>query len=202
MLYKIVVARYNENIEWLTPELHNCIIYNKGEPLHMNEIQLPNVGRESETYLRYIITNYHALPDIVVFTQARISDHKGSDDVNYLIRIKNEANQYKKSTNYITHYQSEHYSYWDKEWNLIQGEYYLPDNYKTKMLFIDWFIANIGEFPTPIKIYANGIFAVKKEQILNKPIEYYQKLLLEVNHHINPSEGHFLERSWYYIFER
>lgn len=44
--YKIVVARYNENIEWLQSEMDNCIIYNKGDPLHIqNEILLDNVGR-------------------------------------------------------------------------------------------------------------------------------------------------------------
>ena len=78
MSYKIVVARYNENIEWLNNEKLNCIFYNKGKQLNIdNEVILPNVGRESETYLHYIITNYDDLPDVVVFTQARISDHKG-----------------------------------------------------------------------------------------------------------------------------
>ena len=28
MQYKIVVARYNENINWLKNEMNNCIIYN------------------------------------------------------------------------------------------------------------------------------------------------------------------------------
>ncbi len=28
--YKIIVARYNENINWLKDEMNNCIIYNKG----------------------------------------------------------------------------------------------------------------------------------------------------------------------------
>ena len=37
-----------------------------------------------------------------------------------------------------------------------------------------------------------GIFAVKKEYIINKPLEYYKKLILEVNHNINSTEGHFL----------
>jgi len=56
------------------------------------------------------------------------------------------------------------------------------------------------DYPNPINIYQNALFAVKKELILNKPLEYYKKLILEVNHHINPTEGHFFERSWYYIF--
>ena len=105
MSYKIIVARYNENIDWLNSEMANCIIYNKGNTLNIeNEIPLENLGRESETYLHYIITNYDNLPQVVVFTQANISDHKGSNDVNYLINIKNEALNYSKSNNFVKFY--------------------------------------------------------------------------------------------------
>lgn len=205
MSYKIIVARYNENIEWLIDEMENCIIYNKGNKLNIkNEIILENVGRESETYLQYIIRNYDNLPDVIVFTQAKISDHKGKDDVNYLIKIKNEALYNSKSQNFIVHHETSHHMCcWDKEWNLINGTYYLYHNYKNnnRVTFIEWFKSNINiNYPNPIQIYCNAIFSIRKEYIINKPVEYYKKLLLEVNHHIDPSEGHFFERSWYYIF--
>jgi len=35
MSYKIIVARYNEDIEWLNSEKENCIIYNKGNKLNI-----------------------------------------------------------------------------------------------------------------------------------------------------------------------
>jgi hypothetical protein len=204
MSYKIIVARYNENIEWLNPEMSNCIIYNKGNTLNLcNEIRLENVGRESETYLHYIITNYDNLPDVVVFTQARIKDHTGSDDIRSLIKLKNKALCNSKSENFITHNDVTRNMHWRKDWNLRRDGYYLKDNYKnnTPILFIEWFKHNIDtNYPNPIRIYRNAIFAVKKENITNKPIEYYKRLILEVNHHINPTEGHFFERSWYYIF--
>lgn len=204
MSYKIVVARYNENIEWLKSDMSNCIIYNKGNKLNIyNEILLKNVGRESETYLHYIITNYYNLPDVVVFTQARISDHKGINDINYLIKIKNEALTYSKSRDILTHYDLGENIHFDKEWNLRKDGYYLRDNYKNNkpITFLEWFKRNIDKnYPNPIYIYINGIFAVKKENIINKPIEYYKRLIEEVNHHINSTEGHFFERSWFYIF--
>jgi hypothetical protein len=204
MSYKIIVARYNENIEWLNDEMSNCIIYNKGDKLDIkNEIVLENVGRESETYLQYIITNYDNLPDVVVFTQARISDHKGKDDVSYLINIKNQALSNSKSQNFFIHDDVGNSIHWDKNWNLREDGYYLKDNYKNNkpITFLEWFKENVNiNYPNPIKIYCNAIFAVKKENIINKPIEYYKRLILEVNHHINSTEGHFFERSWYYIF--
>jgi hypothetical protein len=219
MSYKIVVARYNEDINWLNTEMNNCIIYNKGEKLNIdNEIMLDNVGRESETYLHYIITNYDNLPEVVVFTQANIEDHIGSNDVNFLIRIKNEALIHSRSQNYITHFDVGKNIHWDATWNLrnnqsgrlksknivVKREYFLNDNYKNNkpITFIERYKTNINEnYPDPIYIYQSGLFAIRKEHILNKPIEYYKKLILEVNHHINSTEGHFFERSWYYIFE-
>jgi hypothetical protein len=204
MSYKIIVARYNENIEWLNSEMSNCIIYNKGNKLHIeNEINLENVGRESETYLHYIITNYDNLPDVVVFTQARISDHKGCDDINYLINIKNDALCNSKSQNFIIHYESGTCMDFDKTWNLRHNGYFLKDNYKNNIpiTFLEWFKTNIDiNYPNPIYVYSNAIFSIKKENIINKPIEYYKRLILEVNHNINSTEGHFFERSWYYIF--
>lgn len=206
--YKIIVARYNEDISWLKDEMENCIIYNKGEhSLNIdNEFMLDNLGRESETYLNYIIKNYNNLPNVVIFTQASISEHRGSNDINYLINLKNEALQNDKSHPNIIHYQKEYKSSWgawDKEWNVAGDLYYLSENYKNNLpiSFYKWFIQNIDiKYPNPICIYSNGIFAVRKEIILNKPIEYYQKLILNLNHNINPTEGHFFERSWFYIF--
>jgi hypothetical protein len=204
MSYKIIVARYNENIDWLNSEFKNCIIYNKGNKLNIdNEIMLDNVGRESDTYLNYIITNYNNLPDIIVFTQAKISDHRGSDDVNYLINLKNNAIEYSKSQSYSTCYATNQNSWCDKDWNYKNGNYYLENNYKDNkpIIFIDWFIRYIdNNYPNPIFIYTNGIFAIKKELILKRSLDYYKELINQINHHNDPAEGHFFERSWYYIF--
>ena len=209
MSYKIVVARYNEDIGWFKHEMDNCIIYNKGVPLNIqNEVLINNLGRESETYLQYIIANYDTLPDVVVFTQARISDHvKVHDKLGWLISLKNEALIHSTSQNFLVHddkVKTRNLD-WDKDWNLRHGKYYLQDNYKNNqpLIFIDWFTQHIGpNYSTPTKIYVNGLFAVKKELILANPIEYYKRLILELNHHINSTEGHFFERSWYYIFNK
>jgi hypothetical protein len=68
----LVVARYNEKLDWLkdVPKNINIIIYNKGlEDLTQTFIKLPNIGRESHTYLYHIITNYNNLADITIFSQ-------------------------------------------------------------------------------------------------------------------------------------
>ena len=202
--YKIIVARYNENMNWLKDEMNNCIIYNKGDKLNIdNEIILENKGCESETYLHYIITNYHNLPDVVVFTQGRISDHV-HNDIEYLTTIKKDAFLYGKSEARVIHTETSDNKdwQWNRDWNMICGSFERePYKNNTNISFYDWFITNIDEtYPNPIHIYCNGIFAVKKEKILKRSIDYYKKLILEVNYDVKPIEGHFFERSWYYIF--
>jgi hypothetical protein len=84
--YKIVIARYEEDISLARLMRHPYIrdfsvILNKGEPLdfdHPEVVSLPNepiFGRESDSYLHYIINNYDNLPDYVIFTQADPFDH-------------------------------------------------------------------------------------------------------------------------------
>lgn len=205
--YKIIVSRYNESIDWLNSEINNCIIYNKGEKLGINnEIMCKNVGRESETYLQYIINNYPNFPDIVVFTQANITDHRNGG-INYLLNIKEESHKLNlfKSYPLIFHLNKIHPNKrcWDEDWNLENNKWYLDKNYKNNkpILFKTWFQRHINNiYPNPIIIYPNGIFAVRKELILKHSLEYYKSLILEVNHHIDSTEGHFFERSWFYIF--
>lgn len=72
MSVECVIARYNEDISWIK-ELKNkkITIYNKGNNDIPNKfIKLPNIGRESHTYLTHIIKNYDNLADITIFTQA------------------------------------------------------------------------------------------------------------------------------------
>ena len=208
MSYKIVVARYNENIDWLNPVKKDCIFINKGEALELeNEILLPNLGRESESYLWYVINHYDKLPDIVAFTQGKISDHRYMFQPNYyecVLDTIRQAESKGKSNPYHTHGIDDPSI--NPQWNYSETEntYFLQDNYKnnTPVKFGEWFCKHIiPVYPDPIHVYWAAIFAVKKEYILKRPREYYEKLIQEVNHHVNSTEGHFFERSWYYIFE-
>ena len=82
----IVVSRYSENLDWINELLENTwickvIVYNKGsDDIHFDNekveiIKIPNIGREGETYLRYIIDNYDTLPARVWFTQGNPFEH-------------------------------------------------------------------------------------------------------------------------------
>jgi hypothetical protein len=57
---KVVIARYKEPIDWINNLSCDYIIYNKGDKIDesLNHIDVPNEGREAETYLRFIVDNY------------------------------------------------------------------------------------------------------------------------------------------------
>lgn len=74
---EIVVARYNENPDkWLSINDKNVkvTIYNKGDA-DDRFINIPNVGREAETWLRHIVENYDNLSDVTFFAQGDCSPH-------------------------------------------------------------------------------------------------------------------------------
>lgn len=83
----LVIARYNESLQWLYElpkdrDLH-ILIYNKGGDLDIDVKKIPNcvmkrspnVGREGETYLRYLTLEYGNFKDITVFTQGDPFEH-------------------------------------------------------------------------------------------------------------------------------
>ena len=203
MSLQIVVARFNENISWLNDKQTDIVIYNKGR-VAVNTIALPNVGREAHTYLYHIVNNYYTLADITVFTQAKIDDHGYSHNVDILKNLAENAKDkgyslnmkfFKRGTDYM-----------DPDFNLqirhlLIYIYNVREESVDKIVFIDWFKKYINpQYPDELTVYLNAIFAVSKEKIHTRPKEFYENLLTQVSNENAPIEAHFLERSWYYIF--
>ena len=235
--FQIVVARYCENVDWLTQHSRlaaNLLIYDKNDsgddnkdddhrspsspspspspPPPVAVVRLPNVGRESDTYLRYIIAHYSALPEVVVFTQANIEDHFPKKNcVFFLLRLLNEALVHGKSLPVCRYLHrpdrfDPHNYHFSPTFNYSARSrtFFLQDNYldNTPTMFETWFRTHIqSEYPNPISVYCHGLFAVRRELVLNRPLAFYERLLKQVSHHVNPAEGHFVERSWFYIFQ-
>lgn len=80
-MIRLVIARYNEPLHWvqrINPYMCPYIIYNKGSndiPSYYNYVNVPNDGREAETYLRYIIEHYDSLNGHIMFCQGNPFDH-------------------------------------------------------------------------------------------------------------------------------
>jgi hypothetical protein len=197
--FHIVCARYNEDIRWLLPYKHITIIYNKGsynEILNKFEsITLNNVGRESHTYLYHIITNYDNLSNKTIFFQGKINDHKildieeyfgendfiGKIDKLYINKLSSKIDHYGK---YLK----------DLNTNNMKLSNYTPLEFITNIIGID--INNIKES----KVVWGANFSVSKKLIHSKPKIFYENILRYIENHINPEEGHFIERCWYLIY--
>ena len=69
---EIVLAKYDESVEWANKykDKATVTVYDKSSSPVPGAITLPNVGRESHTYLHHIISRYDSLADWTVFSQA------------------------------------------------------------------------------------------------------------------------------------
>ncbi len=212
MTTKYIISRYDEKFGWLHPILQDCIFFNKGNKLGIpNEHLLPNIGRESETYLRFIIENYDDLPDCCVFSQGEIKDHMTirlyrQKPHLYLKQLSIEAlGNIPQTSDWRYHIRGndfQNHISWgiNPKINNQRGKG-TPNKKENHLIFKDWFQKNIKTLPKEeLFHYPFALFAVTKEQIEKHPKEYYENLIKEVNWDVNPIEGHYFERSWYYIF--
>lgn len=75
----VVVARYQENLNWIYNIKGDVAIYNKGEdfPWDFTRKDLDNYGREAETYVRSILDFYDQLSkyERICFVQGNPFDH-------------------------------------------------------------------------------------------------------------------------------
>ena len=197
MRMQIVVAHYNEDMTWLRPWQSSLKIYTKGGKLHKVQrafpnVQvetLPNVGRESHTYLTYIVRHYDDLPERVVFTQAKIGDHMNLGHFRACVESKDDVCGAR-----INHYFKGSFKL--AKWRGAQND----DSGMTLGDFFDRYVGGPrpGFMRHPWSMAA--IFSASREAILSKPRLYYEELLSLVQTP-NPEVGHFLERMWLCIMK-
>lgn len=194
-MISIVISKYNEDTSWIKKYINSykIFLYIKNENIvennthdNLNIEYLPNIGRESHTYLHHIIKNYNNLTDYILFTQGNYTDHVYSLD--YLInnKDKNLFDNHPFPNNFRLYYYIN---------DLIPN----PDNLNFREWFKKYVVKDYTEYVYNFYFKHGAIFCIKKENILSRPLEYYERLikLLDTN---NSEVGHFFERSWYYIF--
>ena len=214
----MLVARYNEDLNWLREEPFNkykYIVYNKGKNQQYYksdkfkyEIKLENVGREGHSYLQYIIDSYYDLSDFTFFLPG------STDSINKLERAKrlvreiessqttdlfgcilldksvNETYRYTIWTNYLATHEN------NKKLNS-------DDSMKPSLIqpYGKWFETRFNNQNIDSKCFTNNaLFGITKETILKKSKNYYQDLIKDLEGHHNPETGHYFERSWETIF--
>ena len=183
----IIVARYNENIEW-TKQFENVIIYNKGKKLDdsYNYVNLDNVGREGHTYYKYICDYYENLPEYMIFLQGRPFDH--SPNI-----IKN-INKYIKSP-----YLDVDFEFLSER--ILQSKLSGCRHHKglpLKKIYNKLFDEKREDMEF---IFGAGAqFIVSKKTVLKRPKEFYSKIVELLSHNRAPIEGYVIERFHKLIF--
>ena len=230
MTIELVISRFNEDISWIkkVPSSIKVTIYNKGKnDISFDSINLPNVGRESNTYLEHILRNYHQLATTTIFSQADPFDHSP-----YFLQLLNKINMYQKiqplsffynkdtppinirkllntskkgaiyveylNNNFIPCYPGYWYNH-DME-NLIT---IIQRKYKTKNI-VEYLKKKLNlsflseKYLLPVNYGA--LFAVNKEIILKHNQSFYSHLNNVLLNTYDFDMGYFYERLWLSIF--
>lgn len=210
---EVVVARYTEDVEWLSPIAPLVTMYNKGPediPDHIASqfkeiVCLPNVGRESHTYLYHILNRYDSLAPTTVFIQGRIQDHLPASQPiaphDFVTALGNEATLYGVSKN--AHPYTEYGVLSAIPSFSLQAYYANGVTPASRPSFGEWMetVVQVPMKPNEaIPWFRNALFAVRKERITRYPKTYYEKLLREVDGIVNPEAAHYFERAWHAIF--
>ena len=203
----IVIARYNEKLEWLSEEpfsKHKVLVYNKGVnedffPVE-NVVRLENVGRCDHTYLYHIVNHYDDLTDIIIFLPGSVNiKMEKSKTMVQKIDETQKAVFLSTPTN-----KSDLYHFKLDEWMASSPENNSINNESKLELarirpFGEWFQSKFGDYDMTHVSYG-GILSVSKKDVLQHPKSFYEDLLEELSHTSNPEVGHYVERSWQAIF--
>lgn len=181
----IVVAVYNENIDWIENlkdkriflYLKNSSRYEeiKNKFPYVNVEILDNIGRESHTYLYHICTHYYDLSDCVVFLQGNPFDHCPNilDLLTYSTTPKFFGNTHTCSGNGSPQHLG------------------LPVAKLYREIF--------GKIKVNFTFVAGAQFMIPDTTIIKHPLDFYKNLLNK--HYSENLLPWCMERYWNYIFE-
>jgi hypothetical protein len=167
-MVKVVISKYNENVEWIKKLKHPYIIYDKSSNPVAGSIPLKNVGREAETFLYHIISNYDNLDDVTVFLQANPFEHLqrlvgwraqlSESEINTVIEKMN--NEITDLSYFSTFYQV--------LYNDPDGTNECPTTRNCQVLF--------GQYYKYFTVSPGAQYIVPKKYILSRSLEFWKKL--------------------------
>ena len=204
---KVIIARYREDVSWADQLGYDYVVYDKGGNHDSSARNLPNIGREAQTYFTHIVREYDHLAAMNVFLQGDPFDHihdQGRATVEILrkeledvvdrmipfrglacFKLKCDAlgqpHDLRKSEN------EGRWAGWGKD--IPVGE-----------LFELFFAASMPE--QIIARAPTGNFCVTGERIRTRPKAFYEYALqvIEADPQDENNTGHALERLWQHVF--
>lgn len=176
---EVVVARYNEDIDWTNQLKYKVNIFNKNEKdAHLFGYNLPNVGREPHTFFTYIINNYDNLPEYVAFVQGNPFDHCNN--------ALNEINDFDFKTEFkplgvLTRLTMEY-----------EGINEQVQNFSQKVGF---------NITYPIYMVPGAQYIVSRRLIKNNSIDFYKRILNTLDTELYPQGSLDVEKTLFQIYK-
>ena len=192
MNFVVVVAKYKENVDWITNSDLPHIVYNKDKDNNNPTfISLPNIGREAHTYLYYIVNNYHNLPKYVFFSEGNCRSNriKGENEtLDSLYKIIKTYKGYPRLLPMgieVTEQVDCIGEQYDINFNVLKVYYDLFEVYKDTYTF-----------------YQGGQLIVPRERIKFHTLKFYKHLIENISDKKdNGICAWTLERLWPYIYD-
>lgn len=196
---ELIIAHYEEDLAWLrkVPSNFRRRIYSKSVQTHTSSfpesIALPNVGRESHTYLTHIVQNYETLSELNVFCQGHPFDHCST----FHPILKNLSA-------YQTPFSKFEWLGFIIDWDNATGTRLFQNwskNEEKDSLKMEQFCELLfnEKSPEPYVFYPGAQFIVTRETIQTRPIEFYIKALALAE--TFPHAAHCFERVWDRVFQ-
>lgn len=170
---EVVVAKYNENIDWVKKlrEDIKITVYDKSENPIFDSYPLTNIGRETHTYFTHIVNNYDNLSDFTFFCQGDPIYH-----ISYFIDLVNRfPNVHHKPTLIINECFFYNTAYNNK---LIESDNFgKPHDYRGINVNNTWKLLFESKQPNIFYFSPGCQFVITKEQLRKKEKKFYEKCL-------------------------
>lgn len=177
---EVVISRFNENLDWisrLNPDI-SIKVYNKGNTLNFPSTKLDNIGRESDTFLRYVVETYPHFNTHTAFLQGNPFYHMSN-----VVEVIN--NHFEDRLVYLS------------------NKIVTNDNAGCPChcgLPIETASMKLGVHANDYTFAAGAQYIVPKRLILAKPLEWWEKALTLHNTPSLPYRGNINQAPW--VFER
>lgn len=202
----VIVARYREELAWLAELDLPFLVYDKSGELP-GAVHLPNIGRETHTYLTHIVNNYDRLAPYMVFLQGDPFVHLSADGQ---AGPKELRERILETVERGAHFQG--FAWFKLKCDGLGRPHDLKKS-ENKGRWPGWgkdipvadVFCELFDSPAPKQFIARastGNFMVSAERIRTRPLSMYRHALrlVEDDPHDGNNTGHAFERLWQLIF--
>lgn len=208
MKFDIVIAHYRENLNWIKglkhPSIRRVFVYTKGPVFDdlsseaVSHSYLPNVGRESHTYLWHSVHNFRDISDgkmgdFTFFVQGSPHSMNATKIGEWIDEVE------KRSLSFTLNYRlSSPFDF------LSSGRCrsWAGETSPSECDVGEWCERHVKKEAklTRIPIFWNACFGVSSERIAASGRDRMARIQQKQLDTLNPECGHFCERLWYHIF--